>query len=98
MSELNNTMHQPVRLQIMASLVALAAGEQVDFVYLRDLLNLSDGNMGAHLTKLEDEGFVKTKKTFIARKPRTFIAATDKGIEAFDKHVSALEAIIRAAR
>jgi DNA-binding MarR family transcriptional regulator len=78
----------------MASLVALAAGEQVDFVYLRNLLKLSDGNLGAHLAKLEEAGYIKTEKTFVARKPRTFIAATDKGREAFGEHVNALKVII----
>jgi DNA-binding MarR family transcriptional regulator len=78
----------------MASLVALAAGEQVDFVYLRTLLKLSDGNLGAHLAKLEEAGYVKLEKTFVARKPRTFIAATGKGRDAFAEHIKALKAII----
>jgi DNA-binding MarR family transcriptional regulator len=94
MDGLDNVIHQPARLQIMASLVALAAGEQVDFVYLRTLLRLSDGNLGAHLAKLEEAGYVKLEKTFVARKPRTFISATGKGRDAFGEHVKALKAII----
>jgi DNA-binding MarR family transcriptional regulator len=94
MAELDNTIHQPVRLQIMSSLVALNAGEEIEFVYLRNLLKLTDGNLGAHLGKLEEAGYVKVKKTFVARKPRTFIAATGKGRDAFDEHISALKQII----
>ena len=94
MSELDTVIHQPARLQIMASLVALGAGEQVEFVYLRRLLKLSDGNLGAHLTKLEDAKYVRIEKTFIARKPKTFVAATDVGRDAFDAHVRALKEII----
>jgi len=94
MSEFDTVIHQPARLQIMASLVALGAGEQVEFVYLRGLLKLSDGNLGAHLTKLEDAKYVKIEKTFIARKPKTFVAATDRGRDAFDAHVKALKEII----
>ncbi|MGB2808557.1 MAG: transcriptional regulator, partial [Sedimentisphaerales bacterium] len=73
MPEINTIIHQPARLKIMASLIALDPGEQVDFVYLRKILNLTDGNLGAHLAKLENAGYVKIQKTFISRKPRTFI-------------------------
>jgi len=96
MAELDNTIHQSVRLQIMSSLVALYAGEEIEFVYLKKLLNLTDGNLGAHLAKLEEAGYVKVKKTFVARKPRTFITATGKGRDAFEEHISALKQIIGA--
>jgi DNA-binding MarR family transcriptional regulator len=94
MAELDNTIHQPVRLQVMSSLVALDAGEEIEFVYLRSLLELTDGNLGAHLAKLEEAGYVQVKKTFVARKPRTFITATGKGRDAFEEHISALKQII----
>jgi DNA-binding MarR family transcriptional regulator len=94
MAELDNIIHQPARLQIMSSLVALDSGEELDFVYLRKLLDLTDGNLGAHLTKLEEAGYVKVKKTFVARKPRTFIIATGKGRDAFEEHINALKQII----
>ena len=94
MGELDNVIHQPARLQIMASLVALGAGEQMEFVYLRELLKLTDGNLGAHLAKLEEKKYVKIEKTFIARKPKTFVAATDRGRDAFGEHVKALRDII----
>ncbi len=98
MAQLDNIIHQPVRLQIMSSLVALDLGEQVDFVYLRKILNLTDGNLGAHLARLENAGYIKIEKTFIARKPRTFINATGKGRDAFEEHITALEAIIHAKK
>lgn len=98
MAQLDNIIHQPVRLQIMSSLVALEPGEQVDFVYLRKILNLTDGNLGAHLAKLEAAGYVKIEKTFIARKPRTFINATGKGRDAFNEHITALEKIIQGRK
>jgi DNA-binding MarR family transcriptional regulator len=94
MPELDNIIHQPARLQIMSTLVALNRGEELDFVYLRKLLDLTDGNLGAHLTKLEEAGYVKVKKTFVARKPRTFIIATGKGRDAFEEHIGALRQII----
>ena len=94
MAELNSIIHQPARLQIMSSLMALDPGEQVDFVYLRRILKLTDGNLGAHLAKLEDADYIKIEKTFVARKPRTFISATGKGRDAFEQHTEALKEII----
>ncbi len=95
MAELNETIHQPVRLQIMAALVALDPSDDVDFTYLRDLLGVTDGNLGAHLRKLEDAGYIAVNKTFVERKPRTYVAATAEGRKAFQEHVTALESILK---
>ena len=96
MAELNETIHQPVRLRIMAALVTLEAGNEVDFTYLRDLLEVTDGNLGAHLRKLEEAGCIAVNKTFIERKPRTFISATPEGRRVFKEHVAALESILKS--
>ena len=95
MAELNETIHQPVRLHIMASLVALEAGIEVDFIYLRDLLEVTDGNLGAHLRKLEEAGYIAIHKTFVERKPRTYITATAAGRTVFQEHVAELELILK---
>ncbi len=95
MARLDQIIHQPVRLRLMAALVALEPDVQAEFTYLRDLLDLTDGNLGAHLRRLEQAGYVKLEKTFVARKPRTYVSATAKGRRAFAEHVSALEEIIR---
>ncbi|MBI9046001.1 MAG: transcriptional regulator [Anaerolineaceae bacterium] len=95
MDKLNTIIHQPVRLRIMASLVALEPANEVDFTYLRDLLEVTDGNLGAHLRKLEDAGYIAVNKTFIKRKPHSFISATQKGRQAFVEHVAALETILK---
>ena len=95
MAELNETIHQPVRLRIMAALVALEDGNEVDFTYLRDLLKVTDGNLGAHLRKLEEAGYITVNKTFVDRKPRTYTAATDEGRRVFQSHVAALEEILK---
>ena len=98
MPEIDTIIHQPARLKIMASLMTLEPGEQVDFVYLRKILKLTDGNIRAHLAKLENAGSIKIEKTFIARKRRTFINATGKGRDAFEEHIAALEAIIHGKK
>jgi DNA-binding MarR family transcriptional regulator len=96
MAELNEIIHQPVRLRIMAALVTLEAGNEVDFTYLRDLLEVTDGNLGAHLRKLEEAGYIAVNKLFVDRKPRTFVSATAEGRKVFQKHVAALESILKS--
>jgi DNA-binding MarR family transcriptional regulator len=96
MAELNETIHQTVRLRIMAALVTLADGDEVDFTYLRDLLEVTDGNLGAHLRKLEEAGYLSVNKVFVERKPRTFVSATAAGRKVFKEHVAALESILKS--
>lgn len=96
MAQLNQIIHQPIRLQIMSTLVTLTEGEEVDFTYLRDLLEVTDGNLGAHLRKLEDADYITVNKTFVDRKPRTYISASLEGRKVFKEHVAALESILKS--
>lgn len=95
MPKLDETIHQPIRLRTMAALVTLHPGEEVDFTYLRDLLEVTDGNLGAHLRKLEEAGYIAVNKTFVERKPRTYVSATPEGRAVFQQHVAALQAILK---
>ncbi|MDX1502784.1 MAG: transcriptional regulator [Thermoanaerobaculia bacterium] len=95
MPSLDPLIHQPVRLRVMSALASLGREAQVEFTYLRDLLELTDGNLGAHLRRLEEGGYVRLEKTFVERKPRTYVEATAQGREAFVRHVAALEEVIR---
>jgi DNA-binding MarR family transcriptional regulator len=97
MTDLDEIIHQPVRLRLMAALVAIQTGESVDFTFLRDLLNVTDGNLGAHLRRLEEAGYIELTKKFIDRKPHTFIAASPAGRKVFRNQVAALEEIIQSA-
>ena len=94
MAELDSIIHQPARLRIMATLTALEAGDRVDFTWLRKELGLTDGNLGAHLIKLEAAGYIEVDKRFVGRKPKTSVSATHKGRGAFEDHVKALRAIL----
>ena len=94
MGELNEVIHQPVRLRIMATLTTLERDSEVDFVYLRDLLKLTDGNLGAHLVKLEEAGYLRSVKKFVRRIPKTYVRLTAGGRRAFNEHVEALQAIL----
>ncbi len=76
MAQLDTIIHQPIRLRIMASVVTLELDEQVDFSTLKRLLDVTDGNLGAHISKLEQAGYIALEKTFVDKKPRTFVKAT----------------------
>ncbi len=97
MPELDEIIHQPVRLRLMAALVAIKSEESAEFTLLRDLLGVTDGNLGAHLHRLEEAGYIAITKTFVDRKPRTYISATGLGRKVFRKQVAALEEIIKSA-
>lgn len=95
MTDLDPVIHQPVRLRIMASLASLHETEAAEFTFLRDLLGLTDGNLGAHVRKLEEEGYISIEKAFVQRKPHTYIALSGKGRKAFKGHVAVLETILK---
>jgi len=86
--------HQQLRLRLMATLNGLAEGESIEFPRLRAILGATDGNLGTHLTLLESAGLIAVRKEFAQRKPRTLIALTPAGREAFQAHVRYLRAII----
>ena len=94
MNELDPLIHQALRLKIMAALAALEPRQQINFVELRECTGATDGNLGAHLQKLEEGGYIAIEKTFVKKKPCSFIQATNKGRAAFDTHVAALREII----
>ena len=97
MPELDEIIHQPVRLRLMAALVAIKSGESAEFTFLRDMLGVTDGNLGAHLHRLEEAGYIELIKKFVDRKPRTFVAATAQGRKVFRNQVVALEEILKGA-
>jgi DNA-binding MarR family transcriptional regulator len=94
MDQLDSVIHQPARLQIMSALCQLSETERVDFSYMKDLIGLTDGNLGAHLATLEGKGYIALTKEFVVRKPKTFISVTPAGRAAFSGHVAALKAIL----
>ena len=93
-SGLNKLIHEPARLRIMATLSSLRKDEQIDFGSLGKMLELSDGNLGSHLQKLETAEYIDIEKTFEGKRPKTFVALTKAGRKAFRAHVKALEQIL----
>jgi DNA-binding MarR family transcriptional regulator len=70
--------------------VLMSRGE-ASFSDLRALLGLTQGNLGTHLRKLEDGGYVIVRKAFVKRRPRTTVAIAAKGRKAFLAHVAQLQ-------
>ena len=97
MPELDEIIHQPIRLRLMAALVAIKSGESAEFTLLRDMLGVTDGNLGAHLRRLEEAGYIAIEKKFVDRKPHSYISATETGRKVFRSQVAALEEIIRGS-
>ena len=90
----NETIHQPIRLRVMAALTAPGAEEGLDFTQLKSLTGATDGNLGAHIDTLTRAGYVEVTKAFIARRPKTTVRASAKGRAAFTAHVAFLRSII----
>ena len=90
-NDLDDTIHQRVRLGILA---VLAESRRVDFSYLRETLEVTDGNLSRHLQVLDAGGYVRIEKTFDQRRPRTWVSLTKQGRAAFTAEIEALRALI----
>jgi DNA-binding MarR family transcriptional regulator len=97
MDQLDETIHQPVRLKIMAALKALPSRTQIEFVRLRAMVEATEGNLGAHLATLEKSGYIAIEKDFVGKKPRTRVALTPAGRRAFERYVDYLRGILDGA-
>jgi DNA-binding MarR family transcriptional regulator len=88
---LNKAFDNRLRLGIMS---ALAVNKTVSFNELKELLEVTDGNLASHLKTLEDKGYISVMKGFIGRKTNTLYAVTSEGSFAFRKHLDALSQMI----
>ncbi len=94
-AELDSLIHQRVRLGIMS---ALAVNESLTFNDLKDLLEITDGNLSVHARKLEEAGYVDCTKSFEGRVPRTEYRLTEVGRRALEDYLDRMEGLIRTAR
>ena len=88
---LNETIHQSTRLRIMTILVSQPEADRFAYTFIQQSLELTGGNMTAHLRKLEEAGYLIMTKEFQDSKPRTWIQATPEGRRAFAEYLSNLE-------
>jgi len=91
---IGDVIHSRLRLAIMA---VLASVECAEFSFLRRQVNATDGNLGAHLRKLEEAGYIRTRKHCVDRKPRTDCFLTDAGRTAFRNYVDRLGSLVQMA-
>jgi DNA-binding MarR family transcriptional regulator len=92
---LNKAFDSRVRLGIMS---AVMVNDEVNFNQLKELIQVTDGNLASHVKALEENGYIKVNKGFIGRKTNTTYAATKAGEKAFKLHLEALEQMIRSTK
>ena len=91
---LDPALEHRVRLAIA---VLLARHGEISFAAFKQQLQLTDGNLGAQLRRLEDDGYVALRRDFVERRPVTWYALTPAGRKALQKHLRALQAVIDTA-
>ncbi|MCE4555206.1 transcriptional regulator [Roseateles cellulosilyticus] len=94
MAEPDFFIHQPLRLKLMAALYANADGEALDFPRLKALTEATDGNLGSHLTALDQSGYVAIEKDNSGARARSLVTLTAQGRKAFRRHVAYLREIV----
>ena len=103
--EINDVIHGRVRLAIMSYLASNMAsnmarnpddgeGNTIDFTHLKKLINVSDGNLSTHPSKLEAAGYLKVTKHFKGKRPQTLCQLTAEGLAAFKAYLSHLESLL----
>jgi DNA-binding MarR family transcriptional regulator len=94
-SGLNKIFDNRVRLGVMSILMV---NDEISFNDLKEVLEVTDGNLATHLQTLEEEGFLKVHKGFIGRKTNTTYSVTRAGEKSFSEHVAALEKMIKGMK
>jgi DNA-binding MarR family transcriptional regulator len=84
-------LHQNIRSKLMSLLIA---NEELPFKALKEYLEVTDGNLSSHLSKLEKAGYVRIEKRFEGKRPRTTVHITEEGREAFKNYIDALKKFI----
>jgi predicted transcriptional regulator len=91
--QINKAFESRVRLGIMSILMV---NDSVDFNTMKEMLQVTDGNLASHITALEKATFIIINKQFIGKKPQTTYKATIEGRNAFIEHLNALEELIKS--
>ena len=94
-SHINKAFDHRIRLGIMS---VLMVNDWMEFTTLKELLDVTDGNLASHVKALEQEEFIVVTKQFIGKKPNTRYAASAAGKLAFKQHLNALEQLIKQSR
>jgi DNA-binding transcriptional ArsR family regulator len=93
-AQFDHLIHAPTRLSIVS---LLAASDWAEFRFLRESLGMSDSALSKQLTLLEQAGYVKIRKAFVGKRPRTWAMLSNRGRRAFEGHVARLQEIVAQA-
>ena len=93
--KLNKSFENRVRLGIMS---VLMVNDSMDFNSMKELLQVTDGNLASHAAALEKDGLLHIKKQFAGKKTLTTYSATKVGTKAFEEHLDALEKLIKRSK
>jgi len=93
--DLNKAFESRIRLGIMSILMV---NDWVDFPTIKEMLNITDGNLASHIQALEKLQYVEVKKQFIGKKPNTSYAVTRAGRKAFNDHLNGLEQLLKSRK
>jgi DNA-binding MarR family transcriptional regulator len=92
---LNKIFESRIRLGVMSILMV---NEEINFNDLKQMLEVTDGNLATHLVNLEENGFIKVHKGFVGRKTNTTYVITRQGEKTFNDHIAALETMIKGIK
>ena len=93
--KLNKAFENRIRLGIMS---ALMVNDAVDFLVLKELLDVTDGNLASHVSALEKLDYIAVKKEFVGKKTKTSFQVTNLGRKEFNHHLNALEKLVKQNR
>jgi DNA-binding MarR family transcriptional regulator len=89
--DIDRVIHAPARLMMLTYLYVV---EHADFVFLMRLTDLTWGNLSAHISKLEEAGYVEVEKQFVDKKPHSIARLTTAGREAFKAYKNSLQQVL----
>ncbi|MDN5762671.1 MAG: transcriptional regulator [Microlunatus sp.] len=91
---LDELIQAPVRFSIMATLSGVGEAE---FSFVRDTVQVSDSNLSKQVTILENAGYVRVRKGYVGKRPRTWLSLTPVGRETFSSQLATLQEIAQQA-
>lgn len=92
LADVDRLVHEPARLAVMALLYVI---ESADFTFLMNQTGLTWGNLSAHMSKLEEAGYLEVEKSFKGRRPNTTLRLTPQGRAAFHTYAQKMKQIFQ---
>jgi DNA-binding MarR family transcriptional regulator len=92
LTEVDRLVHEPARLAVMALLYVI---DSADFTFLMNQTGLTWGNLSAHMSKLEEAGYIEVEKSFKGRRPNTSLQLSPQGRAAFRGYVKTMKLVFK---